>query len=104
MHSQDAGSVTCSGDPKGASTVRIVATDPSGMRKFFDGQVTKGGAFAINAANANRNRLGGETRVKIFDTSGNLLQEVRFHTSCSQPLNLGDKYGSLLLVGFVPNK
>ena len=32
-----------------------------------------------------------------YDMNGNLLQFVEFHTSCSQPLNVGDQFGSILL-------
>ena len=28
------------------------------------------------------------------------LQDLKIHTSCSQPLNVGDQFGSMLLVGF----
>ena len=34
----------------------------------------------------------------IYDASGNLLQAVEFHTSCSQPLVKGDQFGSVELV------
>ncbi len=34
----------------------------------------------------------------IFDLAGNLLQAVKFHTSCSQPLNVGDQFGALQLL------
>jgi len=27
---------------------------------------------------------------------------VKFHTSCSQPLNQGDQFGSLVLEDFIP--
>jgi hypothetical protein len=29
-----------------------------------------------------------------------VLQRIEFHTSCSQPLELGDQYGGIQLVGF----
>jgi hypothetical protein len=39
--------------------------------------------------------------VHILDEQGQTLQTVKFHTSCSQPLNVGDQFGSLLLDDFV---
>jgi hypothetical protein len=30
------------------------------------------------------------------------LQKLKIHTSCSQPLEVGDPFGSLILKGFVP--
>jgi hypothetical protein len=34
-----------------------------------------------------------------MDTDGTILQSVMFHASCSQPLNEGDQFGSLLMEG-----
>jgi hypothetical protein len=34
----------------------------------------------------------------IQDQEGNLLQHIEFHTSCSQPLDLGDQYGGIQLI------
>ena len=33
---------------------------------------------------------------------GTALQELEIHTSCSQPLVVGDQFGSLILEEFVP--
>ena len=30
---------------------------------------------------------------------GTLLQRVNFHTSCSQPLNVGDEFGAITVLG-----
>ena len=35
---------------------------------------------------------------EIYDAEGGvLLETVQFHTSCSQPLAVGDEFGSLVL-------
>jgi hypothetical protein len=31
----------------------------------------------------------------IQDQTGKLLQEIDFHTSCSQPLERGDRFGAI---------
>jgi len=58
--------------------------------------------FWIDARVLDEARLAGNTYIWIYDDEGTLLlQTVIFHTSGSEPLNYGDQYGSLKLVGFV---
>jgi len=92
-HSQDESKVGCSGDPLFTSPVRIVAYEGSDI--FFDGEVELGQAFEVAAANADEDELKSNTNVDIYDLEGNLLQEVFFHTSCSQDLFSGDQFGAL---------
>ncbi len=47
-----------------------------------------------------KTRLDSSTYVRVFDAGGNELQFVQFHTSCSQDLNVGDRFGSLLVEAF----
>ena len=98
-HDQDPSKVSCSGDPAFSTPVQIVAFNGSNV--YFDGIVELGGSFDIDAANAGQDKLKSETFVDIFDLSGALLQVVKFHTSCSQPLSLGNQFGSLVLEGFM---
>ena len=89
-----------------ASRAFIVANDkadPDEGKIWFTGTVALDSTFDIDATNANDDDLSSNTFVHIFDMEGgSLLQTVKFHTSCSQPLSLGDQFGSLLLEGFVP--
>jgi len=103
-HSQDPSKVTCSGDPQFASPVHIVAGNRADLtdKIWFDGTVDLDETFVIDATNAGANSLSADTCVSIFDASDELLQQIRFHTSCSQPLLEGDQFGSLVLVGFTP--
>ncbi|MBW7991525.1 MAG: hypothetical protein FVQ84_16150 [Planctomycetes bacterium] len=111
-HSQDPTKVVCGGDPALAATVYIIAADKKNVadlgnaktRIWFVGAVNLNETFYIDAAAEGLSRLRSETAVFIFDNSinNNLLQSVRFHTSCSQPLNVGDQFGSLILKEFVP--
>lgn len=98
-HSQDPSKVSCSGDAMGAAAVRILVqdkSDPSASdaEVYFDNLVSLGDSFEISAANAGKTRLRSTTYVFLFDPTGILLQQIMFHTSCSQPLNLGDHFGA----------
>jgi len=98
-NTQDPDKVTCTGDANSISPVRIVATDPSGSYTFLDtgtpASVMLGGIVDVDAFNAGLYNLKGETKVDIYDVNNVLIEEVSFHTSCSQPLNLGDRFGSI---------
>lgn len=101
---QDPGKVECSGDPAGRQTVWIVAKDDDDFQQssghlWFEGPVTLGEDFVLDAANAGENRLKNETFIAIFDVQGGtILQELEFHTSCSQPLFVGNQFGACLLI------
>ncbi|RMF23890.1 MAG: hypothetical protein D6765_12455, partial [Bacteroidetes bacterium] len=102
-HDQDPEKATCSGDPHFASNVRIVASekqDGSG-KVWFDGIVALGSTFQVDSKTNGESRLKSNTYLNIFDLNGNHLQRVQMHTSCSQPLDVGDRFGSLLLEGIL---
>ncbi len=100
---QDPGSVSCSGDPAFADPVHIkvtMANQPS--RVYFDGIVALGTTFEIDGAGKPGGKVPPNSQVEISDLAGNLLQDVIFHTSCSQPLFVGDQFGAVILTGFTP--
>ncbi len=91
-----------------APVVRIVVSDKSdpdanNAKVWFDGMVALGAEFDIDATNAGEERLRANAHATIFDPEGAVLQTIKFHVSCSQPLNVGDQFGSLLLTGFTPD-
>ncbi len=95
IHSQDPRKVKCSGDAGNATPVRIVATDNRGDYLFLDqAGVELGDVVDIIALEGGRSDLKADTVVRILDGNGAVIEEVKFHTSCSQPLNLGDQFGS----------
>ena len=97
-NTQDPDQVTCTGDANSVSPVRIVATDTSGNYVYLDtgtASVNLGGLVDIDAFNAILDTIRGETKVMIYNANDVLIEEVVFHTSCSQPLNIGDRFGSL---------
>jgi len=101
--------VDCSGNPNGAGLVRIIATDKNNpnhhrAKYYFDGEVAIGETFDASAAAANERRLKANLYVYVYSLSGNLLQSVKFHVSCSEPLIIGDQFGSLQLTGFLAEK
>jgi hypothetical protein len=109
-HSQDPGNVFCSGDPAGDPSVYILACDKRDPNQpqtkiWFEGEVGLGGQFDVDSAYAGLARLNSTTFLFVYDqdpaTGGVLLQDVEFHTSCSQPLHVGDQFGCALLTGFV---
>jgi len=91
-------------------TVYILASDRENplekkARVWFEGTVLLNSSFDIDARNAGEGKLKANTWVLIYDRKGGtLLQKVQIHTSCSQPLNVGDQFASLLLVGFIPEQ
>lgn len=100
---QAAGKVIVTGDPAGASPVRIVARDSSSSGTiWFDGTVALGSTFVIDPSKVVAGAtFGTNTWVGIYDSSNKQLSTIYFHTSCSQPLRPGDMYGSLRLEGCI---
>ena len=93
---QDSGKFTCSGDAGGAEPVRIRVTD-GGSRVYADVTgVDVGDSIVASAANAGESDFENETFVEIY-SGATLVEESEFHTSCSQPVQVGDSYGSLYL-------
>lgn len=107
MHSQKPNKVKCEGDPFGADA-HIRATDrknpnDTGGKIWFEGDVNVGEQFIIDANNAGKSKLKSKTYIHVFDqTTGDLLQTLKFHTSCSQPLFVGDQFGSIVIDGCTP--
>jgi hypothetical protein len=105
-HTQDPSAVNCSGDTASAAQVDILATDDDDPNNgsadvWFSGIVNLGEEFVLDAANAGDTRLGTKTFIHFFDLGGTLLQSVEFHTSCSQPLEVGDQFGSAIIADCV---
>jgi hypothetical protein len=50
------------------------------------------------ASMGGKNTLGAESIATIYSDNGTLLETIVFHTSCSKPLSLGDRFGALEVV------
>lgn len=101
LYGQPVDSVTCAGDSLTQASVRVLVTDrPDPADPFahhwFDGTVTLGDVFTVNAANAGQTLLGPRTWGFLYD-GPTLVQTVSFVTTCGQPLKEGQKFGALKL-------
>ncbi len=108
-HSQEGKRVKCEGDPAGAEPVSIVVTGRKHKKIFrckkkkngiwtTETDVNIGETILVDAAIAGKKRLKPTTRIKVIDANGNLLEKIRFDTSCRQPLSVGDQFGSMKIV------
>ena len=98
---QDPANVTCSGDPMYADPVQIVVTKSNKPNEvYFSGIVPLGGTFVEDGAGFPSGKVAPNTRIQIYDMLGTLLQDTSFHTSCSQPLEVGDQFGASIITGF----
>lgn len=62
--------------------------------------VMVGDIICADAQNAGKDTVGGQVHVKISDGSGghhDIIEIDKFHTSCSQPFDPGNQFGSLLI-------
>jgi uncharacterized repeat protein (TIGR01451 family) len=100
-HSMDAGSVTIApaavNFPAGA--VWIVVYDKKDVAgvKVAEQSVQPGQSFWISGPSK---LISSSYWFYIYTSQdGTLLQRVNFHTSCSQPLNIGDEFGAITVLG-----
>ena len=98
------GKALCEGDAGLTEPVRILAVSKKDSNRVFldtgvPASVSISDVVDVAAANAGRSELDSEMKVTVFDAGGNLIQTLNIHTSCSQPLDLGDRFGSLEVFG-----
>ena len=109
IHLQDPGKVNITDNGLGTtSPVHIEANngkDGDKARTWFLGTVILNDTFLIDAESDGATKLGSKTFVKIRSQDQlTLLQDIEFHTSCSQPLRIGDVFGGSKLESFIGNK
>jgi len=77
--------------------IRIVGKDGE---TYFTGVVNKGEIFTMGTQS---DRVQADSDVFIYtdSTQTSLLQQFRFHTSCSQNLSSGDIFGGITIVAFI---
>ncbi|MDF1797745.1 MAG: hypothetical protein P1V81_01100 [Planctomycetota bacterium] len=97
---QPSDKATCSGDPAFASQVRIVAYGKKAT--YVDAVVDLDGTFWVDPLAIGESKIDSNLCVDIYDLQGNLCQALTLHTSCSQPLAVGDIFGGIELTTFVP--
>ena len=78
--------------------IRVIDTREPDL-VFFEGTVEFNGLF--NVSDANGDRLPADMNITMYASeNGELLQEVQYHSSCSQNLFLKDRFGDSQLVAF----
>ena len=108
-HNQDGGKVSCTGDAAFTDPVFFKAGDSDDPNdadagRFGSGNVALNGLFDIDATLDGEDRLKSETHVHLFSAATMaLLASIEFHTSCSQPLAVGDQFGPLIIEGYTPD-
>ncbi len=103
-HNQNPGKVWCSGNPDYAPFVYITGESVDGNKKkaLFRGlPVPLNGIFDVDAASIGENKFKKDLAFYIEDAEGNLLQEIEFRASCSEPLGEGNQFGALQLKGYL---
>ncbi len=91
-------------DDDGVSWIVVTDEDDAtkalagGGKRFFQGDVAFDETFVANNAT---DSFGSNTYIHFFDDStGGLLQSISYHTSCSQPIQIGDVIGNATLIGY----
>ena len=91
---------SCSGDPRIASPVQVVMTkDADKFDVTPSSDIGIGGNFEIRMKEDGKEF---PSEIKFDIRNGQTLQSLKIHTSCSQPLSVGDQFGSVILVVFEP--
>lgn len=98
-HEQADDAVDCEGDPLAEPVVFIRATEKenpedTGGKVWFEGEVELGASFVVDAALSDEPKLKNDTYLHVFDLGGELLQTVKFDTSCSESLRVHDRFGA----------
>lgn len=93
------GEASCHGDATGATDVSLIYSGWFGWRQTVSPSSGINDGDRIRVTSTFKGGLFPNQRFKIVD-SGGVRQKVDFHVSCSQPLALGDEFGSLKLVEF----
>lgn len=95
-------------DKNGGLPVLAINNAPANLKVAKDASKIDPDMVTVNAVgdtvtffSQNGTKLPSEVKLKIY-VGGTELQEVKIHTSCSAPLQIGDQFGSLILVNVVP--
>ena len=104
-NTQDSSKWSCADNAATGEPVQIIVSKPDGSNVSLNtgpgATVNDGDVVTATAANAGRADFDSDSRIRILDGSGGLLQNITLHTSCSQDLRTGDRFGAMEVVGFV---
>ena len=66
---------------------------------YFDGSgISVGSDITLNSLEVG-DTLANDTVIMIRDSGGGQAQVLKIHTSCSKPVEIGDQFGGLKVVG-----
>ena len=98
-HNQDDGKVMCEGGSASTEPVFIVVSDKKDEHVYaIDSNMPLNGTIEVDANISGRDFLSSETMVSIYSADDELIEQVVFHTSCSQPFRAGDQFGSIRII------
>jgi hypothetical protein len=89
---------TCLGDPSFTGPVQLVVEDADADPS--DQSINVGDFVSITPSG---DKFDAQTDFQIMQ-GGSVLQDLSLHLSCSQDLNVGDRFGSLTLRVFMPGE
>ena len=90
---------SCNGDPDKAQAVQIVMTKDADKFVVDPSTINLLETFEIRMKEDGK-EFPSEIKFDIRD--GQTLQSLKMHTSCSQPLSVGDQFGSVIVRKFIP--
>ena len=93
------GKFKCSDFATPVSPVQVVCDDGDCSVEPGDASVL---LFTTVTLTGSGGKFPSHTDIQILDGSSGLLQDLEIHTSCSKPLEVGDRFGSLVLREFIP--
>ena len=94
--------VTCEGEPNFSQPVSILATDRCNLSsrklKTFANlyNIQLNDVFTVEGTGNSGDKLPANLCVTLSQ-NGDIIQQIKFHTSCSVPLEVGDQFGSLIV-------
>ena len=102
VHDQDAESVFIETYGPLPDVAKIKVFDHKRERnELFSGTVAIGKTFEVTGDALGRRWIPPKLIVEITDPdSGMMVQSIEFHTSCSQPLHVGDQFGGIGVYDF----
>ena len=98
-NNQQSGKVRCRvrGSVPEVAQIRVMG----GTQVYYRGSNVSVGSEILLTPPDPRTPLARNTKVRIKTRRGKLVQLVRFHSSCSEPLERGDQFGSLVVKDLV---
>ena len=101
---QDPGKATAIGTTDVSSADTYIVVSDGGSNVFFAGTVAAGYLFTASSSLAGTTSFSSNTIIRLYDNQSAFqagdpaLQTMQYHTSCSQPIQIGDVIGSVQVV------